>query len=304
MNSSLVYVIVLMALHVLNAIVMVSNVDKGNSSEDVTNRQIYLKNHNMAILMTLCGMLINQHFNDVVKSEKWKCVQCVKVYNNITAVSVVQISNNEWMHLENERIRLPQINSMINKTQSKKNSHTKAPVAPTLIVSSTPYESTFKVLICRLESGEVEMIASKTPPMKITNCTTHKTLQPSTYVSRTAMLSSFFLLFFYKKTGQIKKNLDRSMIKQIPRVCEYEVALPSEEWILHIVRPDAIVAIELQVYRDCSASFMQSRAAISWVWYSMALMPRTKLSRNIYTKWLVCKTISNPQIYPTHIQND
>ncbi|ETN98002.1 hypothetical protein RFI_39520, partial [Reticulomyxa filosa] len=134
MNSSLVYVIVLVALHALNAIVVVSNVNKGNSSEDVTNRQIYLKNHNIVILMTSCDISINQHFNNVVKSKKWKCMQCANAYNiNITIISLMQISNKKSMYLGNERIRLPQITSMINKMQSKKNSHTKAPVTPTLI---------------------------------------------------------------------------------------------------------------------------------------------------------------------------
>ncbi|ETN99227.1 hypothetical protein RFI_38254, partial [Reticulomyxa filosa] len=169
MNSSLVYVIVLIVLHVLNAIVMVSNVNKSNSSGDLTNGQIYLKNHNMVILMTSCDMSINQYFNNVVKPKKWKCVQCVKVYNNITTISVVQISNKESMHLENERISLLQSKSMINTMQSNKNSYVKATTTnifkSTLSISSTSNESTFKTLICSnmLASGEVEVIASKTP---------------------------------------------------------------------------------------------------------------------------------------------
>ncbi|ETO04334.1 hypothetical protein RFI_33064 [Reticulomyxa filosa] len=177
MNSSLVYVIVLIVLHVLNAIVMVSNVNKSNSSGDLTNGQIYLKNHNMVILMTSCGMLINQYFNNVMKPKKWKCVQCVKVYNNITTISVVQISNKEPMHLKNERIRLLQSTSMINTIQSKKNSYIKAPTTnilkSTLSISSASYESTFKTLICsnKLASGELELIASKTPSNEDHNCT-------------------------------------------------------------------------------------------------------------------------------------
>ncbi|ETO07854.1 hypothetical protein RFI_29536 [Reticulomyxa filosa] len=149
MNSSLVYVIVLMALHVLNAIVMVSNVNKGNSSEDVTNRQIYLKNYNMVILMTLCGMLINQHFNDVVKSKKWKYVQCAKVYNdNMTIILFVQISNKESMLRKQTYMSSPII-SMANTMQPKKNSYTKASATNISILSLTSYESTSKALICR-----------------------------------------------------------------------------------------------------------------------------------------------------------
>ncbi|ETO23169.1 hypothetical protein RFI_14016 [Reticulomyxa filosa] len=146
MNSSLVYGIVLMALHVLHAIVVVSNVNTSSSSGNVAKGQIYLKNHNMVILMTSWDMLSNQYFNNVWKLKKWKFVQYTNIYSNITTISVVQISNNESMHSENERIRAVQ-----------ENSYTKTPATnmfPSISsIYSTSCEWTFKALIYRYITG-------------------------------------------------------------------------------------------------------------------------------------------------------
>ncbi|ETO04650.1 hypothetical protein RFI_32745, partial [Reticulomyxa filosa] len=157
MNSSWIYGIVLIVLHVLNVAVVASNVTTRNSSGNVTNGQIYLKNHDMIILMTSWNMLINQYFNNVWKLKKWKCVQYAKVYN-ITIISAVQISNNESMHSENERIRLLQTTSMINAMQLKKNSYTKATATnmfkSNLSISLVSYGSSFKLLMYRKKYSE------------------------------------------------------------------------------------------------------------------------------------------------------
>ncbi|ETO04792.1 hypothetical protein RFI_32605, partial [Reticulomyxa filosa] len=161
MNSSLIYGIVLMVLYVLNTVVVASNVNTRNSNG---NGQTHLKNHNMVILMISWGILINQYFNDVGKPKKWKCTQCAKVYN-ITTIPVVQISNKESMHLENERIRLLQSNSMINTMQPKKNSYTKMMATnmskSTLSISLAAYGSTFKLLMCRYITVMKDLIEKK-----------------------------------------------------------------------------------------------------------------------------------------------
>ncbi|ETO01324.1 hypothetical protein RFI_36116, partial [Reticulomyxa filosa] len=96
-NSSMKSLLLLVAMHALNAFV-VSNTR--NCSE--TNGQVHSNQHsNTNILIISCDTLLNQPANYV-----WKCEQYLKFYNDMAYASTVQIFNNESVLLKIEIIRI------------------------------------------------------------------------------------------------------------------------------------------------------------------------------------------------------
>ncbi|ETN99871.1 hypothetical protein RFI_37596, partial [Reticulomyxa filosa] len=134
MKPSLVFEIILMALHVLNAfhvVLSASNVARDNSSE---NGQKYSNDQDdMCISITPWNTLAKHSISQMWISKTWECVQCPSGHNNVTMVSLVQIFNNGPLQLKNESIRLLKRS---NQTQSKKNIYVK-----TIAMNTSPYIS-------------------------------------------------------------------------------------------------------------------------------------------------------------------
>ncbi|ETO07961.1 hypothetical protein RFI_29429 [Reticulomyxa filosa] len=98
--------LVLMALHVLNAFLVVSSATNVifNLSKDLTNVQTHSNYHNnMIIFATIWNTLSNYCIKNLWASKTWKYLHCAQVYK-LTILSDVHIFNKGSMVLENEKL--------------------------------------------------------------------------------------------------------------------------------------------------------------------------------------------------------
>ncbi|ETO00997.1 hypothetical protein RFI_36443 [Reticulomyxa filosa] len=131
--------LILVAMHVLNALLVVSSANTSNSSKNLTKEQTYSNHHNnMDMLATPLNKLISYYISYVRMSKTLKCAQYSQSYK-LAILSFVGIFNEGSMVLENEIIRFPpstlltncekiahiKMTAMIIKIKRKKYIHTK-----------------------------------------------------------------------------------------------------------------------------------------------------------------------------------
>ncbi|ETO36844.1 hypothetical protein RFI_00220 [Reticulomyxa filosa] len=154
MKPSLVYEIILVILHVLTAVLVVSNasiVAKENANE---NNPIYSNNQDhMYTLIISLNKLANQSVSQMWKSETLKCVQCPQGCNNITEISPVQ--------LKNASMRIIKSMSMTTR-QSKKNTYMN--IFSTSRISATSFKPKYSVYASiEAEVGIIVMTSTPQP---------------------------------------------------------------------------------------------------------------------------------------------
>ncbi|ETN99534.1 hypothetical protein RFI_37935 [Reticulomyxa filosa] len=141
--------LVLIAVHVLNAFLMISNatnVNIFNSSKDVANEQISQQYVHIGNAIEYISKLLYQQRVDIENVE-----MCV-MFTNLQFGNLVSCANfNKWsMVLENESIRFPSSKLLINTKLFKNISYIKMQAMnifqSTLVISSTFFKLAFKSL--------------------------------------------------------------------------------------------------------------------------------------------------------------
>ncbi|ETO12348.1 hypothetical protein RFI_25028 [Reticulomyxa filosa] len=141
--------LVLVVLHVLNALVVLNANKTNTSSCSWTSGQTHFNQHgNMNILLISRDMFLKHSANYIWKLEMWKYDQSLQIYNNVASASSLQISDIESMHSENEIIRVLQSNFVTSSNESKSNFNTKLLIINTCTFTNKfPFkQATFRLL--------------------------------------------------------------------------------------------------------------------------------------------------------------
>ncbi|ETO07938.1 hypothetical protein RFI_29452, partial [Reticulomyxa filosa] len=156
--------LVLIAVHVLNAFLMISNatnVNIFNSSKDVANEQISQQYVHIGKTIEYISKLLYQQRVDIENVE-----MCV-MFTNLQFGNLVSCANfNKWsMVLENESIRFPSSKLLINTKLFKNISYIKMQAMnifqSTLVISSTFFKLAFKSLSHRSNEKKKYVLKKK-----------------------------------------------------------------------------------------------------------------------------------------------
>ncbi|ETO04518.1 hypothetical protein RFI_32879 [Reticulomyxa filosa] len=88
------FLLILVAMYVLNALPVMSSANTFNSSKNATNEQTHSNHNNMCTLSISLNTLVSYYLNYVWILKTWKCAQCPQNYK-LTILSSVGIFN-KW----------------------------------------------------------------------------------------------------------------------------------------------------------------------------------------------------------------
>ncbi|ETO10545.1 hypothetical protein RFI_26833 [Reticulomyxa filosa] len=106
--------LILMSMHVLNALLVMSSANTSNTSKSVTEEQTYSNYHNnIVMLVASLNKLISTTSTARGCQKHGKCAKYLQIYK-LAIISFVGIFNKGLMVFENEIIRFPPVTLLIN----------------------------------------------------------------------------------------------------------------------------------------------------------------------------------------------
>ncbi|ETO14451.1 hypothetical protein RFI_22916 [Reticulomyxa filosa] len=221
--------LILVAMHVLNALLVVSSANTVNSNKNATNAQTYSNHYNnMCTLSSSSNTQVSYYLDYMSISKTWKCVQCPQNYK-LTILSSVEIFNKGSMVLENESIRFPPSMMLANTKHCKIKMTAMNILRSTSGASPNFFKLTFKTMSHRLNEKKNIIIKKiciqKKKYTQNKNCTLEKRKYVYFYqVTIRWRNDCIYDIFDFKKTElywRIAKNCTYQTITQerVAAVC-------------------------------------------------------------------------------------